>query len=70
MTNKFCVWVIEIAILSAKLDRILHWEVWSAHNTRSEAVKERYKDVGKPGAIRVTKHWVQATTRIRKYIPV
>ena len=63
--KKFCVWVMEIAILSASGKRILYWEVWKTFNTRAEAVAER----DKPRAKWVSRRFVEATTRIRKYVP-
>ena len=61
---KFCVWVLEVAVLAAKQDRILWWEVWEAFNTRSEAVAARRKgEKGKFGAL------MKKCQRIRKYIP-
>jgi hypothetical protein len=46
----------------------LHWEIWSAHNTRQEAVAERDKSL-KSRPRWVTKRFHRATNRIRKYIP-
>lgn len=69
--KEFCVWVLEVAVLSAAKrwgkDEIAWWEVWSAHNTRHEAVAERDKEHNRPKWI--TKKFHKATHRIRKYVP-
>jgi hypothetical protein len=60
-----CVWVLELAILNARCDRISYWEVWEPFNTRSEAVKKRNKETGTFKQRKVPK----SCWRIRKYVP-
>lgn len=60
-----CVWVLEIAVLSARNDRIIYWEIWDVFALRSDAVKKRNREMGAWSERKVPKpYW-----RIRKYIP-
>lgn len=63
MEKRFCVWVLEIAVLTAKGDRIAYWEIWEAFNTKSEAVSEQRKN----GQSKLPK--IGSWQRIRKYVP-
>ena len=56
------VWVLEMLCQDANGDPH-RWEIWSAHNTRQEAVEERDKPT--PKGILLPR----PTTRIRKYVP-
>jgi hypothetical protein len=61
------VWVLEVAVLHATKPEIAWWEVWSAHNSRAEAVRAR--DNPQIGKLKVSERFLKATRRIRKYVP-
>jgi hypothetical protein len=66
--KKLCVWVREVAVLNATGAVFSHWEVWSAHNTLSEARQDERKDfISRPKW--VTANFHRRTNRIRKYVP-
>lgn len=65
-TKRLCVWVYEIGVLHATQNRVSHWEVWSAHTTRADAIKERDRPRKK---YKFTRAFKKATSRIRKYVP-
>jgi hypothetical protein len=65
MSRGFVVYVLEIAILTVKLDRISKWEIWNCYNTRGAAIAARERESGRFKDNKVPKQlW-----RIRKYVP-
>lgn len=66
-----CVWVLEVGVLGTGTrwgrGEIAWWEIWSAHNTRAEAVAARDKE--QTGTLKLSKRFRKATMRIRKYVP-
>lgn len=59
MKDRNCVWVLELNIATARGKPSSTWIVWTAFNTRREAVKAREENGPKP----------RTMYRIRKYVP-
>ena len=53
-----CVWVIELAVLTADGMRTASWDIWEAFNTRAEAlIRKRAMQKGiDDGALRIKKY--------------
>lgn len=69
--RSYCVWVLECGVFGTSTrwgkNEIAWWEIWSAHNTRREAIEElKKRDTGE---VKICKRFRKAIMRIRKYVP-
>jgi hypothetical protein len=68
MSRAKCVWVLEVAVLTASGKQISHWDIWDSFVTREEANTEMKRALEKRPRW-VTAKFHRATNRLRKYVP-